>query len=382
LSAGAIKLHGKRVYVTVAQDISRLKSYEQDLARRLRIEKLVSRFASRLVSADCDSLDEIMNGILRDLAGETEADRAYFFEVDNRRGLMGITHEWDRPGVESQLDYLQEIKTDSLPWWMAGLQRDHSIAIEDIEALPPEAQIEKTVLHKHGIRSIVAVAMFHEGRLCGFLGFDSVLQRRFWSEADITLLGVVADIVSAARLRVRMEKKLRGQREELIDKNLRLQEAVIRDSLTGLFNHGHIHDLLQREVELASRYDRPLSIIMVDLDYFKSINDDYGHKAGDMVLIGLANLMLHLFRETDLVGRYGGEEFVVLLPETDEESAMVAAERLRRKIAEVNFPGLDRRVTLSAGVAGYKGQTITHLINEADERLYRAKARGRNRIAG
>lgn len=381
LSADAMDIQGQKAFVTVAQDITKLKSYEQDLSWRLRIEKLVSRFASRLISASADSLDEVMNDILGELAQEVEADRAYFFAVDYHRGVINNTHEWSHSGIEPQLGYLQEVKIDSLPWWMERLQQDQYIYIEDVAQLPREAKIEKTVLQKHSIQSCVVVAITQQGQICGFLGFDSVKHRRSWSESDIALLSVVADIISAARLRVHMEKKLLGQREELIDKNRRLQEAVIRDSLTGLFNHGHIHDLLQREMDLAARYNRPLTIIMVDLDYFKSINDDYGHKAGDMILMGLANMMLHLFRETDLLGRYGGEEFVIILPETDERKALVAAERLRSRIANVNFPGIDSRVTLSAGVASYRQQSITNFINEADERLYRAKSLGRNRIA-
>jgi two-component system, cell cycle response regulator len=166
----------------------------------------------------------------------------------------------------------------------------------------------------------------------------------------------------------------------------RLRELSIRDGLTRQLNHRATYDRLAEEIERARRYGHPLSVILCDLDDFKRVNDTRGHLVGDAVLREGALALRRSLRGSDLLGRYGGEEFLAVLPEVDLDSARLAAERLRRALAEhpIQIPGGEVKVTASFGVAELSeipGRTTAdHLVSLADRRLYEAKAGGRNRV--
>ncbi|MGC8862484.1 MAG: bifunctional diguanylate cyclase/phosphohydrolase [Armatimonadota bacterium] len=164
-----------------------------------------------------------------------------------------------------------------------------------------------------------------------------------------------------------------------------------RDELTGLYNHGYLQDYLRSQVQLAERYDRPLAVIMVDIDHFKFVNDSHGHATGDAVLKALAQTMLRTMRATDVAARYGGEEFVVVMPETDLPQALAAAERLRAAVQELTVPvvglkgqprtAVELTFTVSLGVASYPddGRSAPELLEAADAGLMEAK-RTRNTV--
>jgi diguanylate cyclase (GGDEF)-like protein len=160
--------------------------------------------------------------------------------------------------------------------------------------------------------------------------------------------------------------------------------ASVRDPLTGVNNRGSFRELLDREVDLSRRHGAPLSLIMLDVDRFKSINDRYGHVAGDMALKSIAKCMLACIRESDIVFRYGGEEFCIALANTNLVGARKLAERVRRalEILVVRASGARLHVTASFGVATLGADDdAARLVEKADQSLYRAKALGRNRIA-
>ncbi|HUG52948.1 MAG TPA: GGDEF domain-containing protein, partial [Vicinamibacteria bacterium] len=166
----------------------------------------------------------------------------------------------------------------------------------------------------------------------------------------------------------------------------RVNNLAIRDSLTELFNHRHIMDLLHHEFDRAGRYDDAFSVLMIDVDHFKRINDDHGHQAGDAVLREVSHLLRDTLRTVDSVGRYGGEEFVALLPHTGAEEARQTADRLRQKVQARTFTagGREVRVTVSVGVATSPMPGVDSaaaLVREADKALYRAKGGGRNQVA-
>jgi len=160
------------------------------------------------------------------------------------------------------------------------------------------------------------------------------------------------------------------------------------DDLTGAYNHRFFIEQLTMEVERQKRYPSPLSLLMIDIDYFKQYNDTNGHLAGDEVLRAIAILIRRGVRQTDIVARYGGEEFSAVLINTGKEGAREVAERVRRNVAEASFPNEnaqpDGDVTVSIGVATFSPSvsTLTDLIREADNALYRAKKVGRNRVEG
>lgn len=160
------------------------------------------------------------------------------------------------------------------------------------------------------------------------------------------------------------------------------------DRLTGLFNRGHFDERLEAELSRAQRKDEPLSLVIVDIDHFKEFNDRHGHSAGDAALRAIARQIRQMIRRSDVIGRFGGEEFVVLMPETAAESAIEKVEAMRRAVEEapIELPRSEASgaVTVSAGVATFPadGSSVEALFEEADARLFRAKESGRNCVVG
>ncbi len=157
------------------------------------------------------------------------------------------------------------------------------------------------------------------------------------------------------------------------------------DALTGLYNRRYLMEGLTREMARAQRYAVPLSILLLDLDHFKRINDTYGHLMGDTVLETIGTLLRDTLRAIDIPGRYGGEEFCVVLPETPMEDACLLAERIRQRVAAAVFQapgGLPVAITCSIGVAQLREgpRDIAAMLEDADRALYQAKASGRNRV--
>ncbi|HSR36371.1 MAG TPA: GGDEF domain-containing protein [Desulfurivibrionaceae bacterium] len=167
--------------------------------------------------------------------------------------------------------------------------------------------------------------------------------------------------------------------------NAKLRDQTIRDGLTGLYNHRHFQEMLHHEFLLARRHNSDLACLMLDLDRFKEVNDTYGHPFGDHVLAGTATLILNETRITDTVARYGGEDFALLLPNTDHQGALAIAERIRTKAENYlhRQRAIARIVTISIGLAtlaASRPEKPEQLLELADQALYAAKRRGRNRV--
>ena len=180
-------------------------------------------------------------------------------------------------------------------------------------------------------------------------------------------------------------RELERTNQELEVANRKLRKLSITDGLTELFNHRHVHELLHEEFERSRRSGEPLAVVMIDLDRFKAVNDTYGHPTGDVILYETARIIRETAREIDMVGRYGGEEFIAILPNTAEEEAAKFAERVRAAVEGYVFrdEANEVRMTASSGVASFPGpdsDTPEALLKRADESLYVAKESGRNRV--
>lgn len=192
--------------------------------------------------------------------------------------------------------------------------------------------------------------------------------------------------------RIRSMLRIKKLQDELDRKNRQLEEAnqqlrrlSITDGLTGLYNHRHSHELLREEYERCKRNGGSMAVIMLDLDRFKELNDSHGHPTGDLILSQTAKILQESAREIDMIGRYGGEEFIAILPGASEDAALQFAERARATVQDFEFRdnGNEIRMTVSAGVASSRGDELTHpdeLLRMADRALYEAKDTGRNRV--
>lgn len=168
--------------------------------------------------------------------------------------------------------------------------------------------------------------------------------------------------------------------QELTDKNELLETLAVTDGLTQLYNRQHLMHRLDEEINRAQRYENPLSILLLDIDDFKQVNDHYGHLIGDEVLVRVAQIIQSSTRQCDLVGRYGGEEFLVILPETDFDEAFIVGEKIRTSIEKEHYHNGDFNVTISGGIASNAFIKKSRMIQVADSKLYEAKAKGKNQI--
>jgi diguanylate cyclase (GGDEF)-like protein len=177
-----------------------------------------------------------------------------------------------------------------------------------------------------------------------------------------------------------------NEKHEIEALNKKLYKRAHEDYLTGLLNRGALEDRLYHLIEMAKRDKAVLSIVMIDIDFFKQVNDNYGHIEGDNVLTKLAKVFTHSSRTSDVVGRYGGEEFIILMPHTNKEEAIKGAERVRLNVQN-HFNSRYENLTISAGVTTVKPiqevdvkELATKLFKECDEALYVAKKSGRNKV--
>lgn len=218
--------------------------------------------------------------------------------------------------------------------------------------------------------SFLSVPLNYKGELIGVMNCGRTKVDGF-SKNEIKLLQLVANQIALSIANARLYAKTR--------------ELSVRDELTGLYNRRHFLHVLQLEWKRASRFHHPLSLLMLDVDHFKKYNDTYGHKEGDRVLKQLGHLLVKTLREVDTLARFGGEEFVVVLPDTDRNGALAVGEKLRRIVEAEKFTLTDQNpipVTMSVGVANYPDDVtvLEDLIDHADMALYDAKDQGRNRV--
>jgi diguanylate cyclase (GGDEF)-like protein len=232
-----------------------------------------------------------------------------------------------------------------------------------------EYPIFRTVENAAHIRSWLGMPLLVHNQIIGLLAIDSRETNHF-TEDNIQVVSLFASQVAVAIENARLFDEV--------------QRLAITDGLTGLFNRRHFMELAQNEFERARRYKRPLSVLMFDIDYFKVVNDTYGHPFGDKVLQAVASLCKEKLREVDPIARYGGEEFIALIVEAGARHAKMVGERLRMKVEKMVIPHEkgEARITVSVGIAEQNEDTPTLevLITRVDQALYVAKAKGRNRV--
>jgi diguanylate cyclase (GGDEF)-like protein len=217
-------------------------------------------------------------------------------------------------------------------------------------------------------RSEMCVPLIFFGEKLGVLMLESASPNNFTQE-DVPPLESVADICAGAIQNAHYFEKA--------------QQLAYIDGLTGIYNRRYFEMQIATEIERASRYDGRLAIIMIDIDHFKRLNDEFGHLLGDEVLRQVSEVFGQQLRKVDVVCRYGGEEFCILVPQTSGGNAMEVAEKLRRMVETYRFPGVPVKVSISAGVAEFPthGRSRDELVAAADAALYASKEAGRNRVS-
>jgi diguanylate cyclase (GGDEF)-like protein len=268
-----------------------------------------------------------------------------------------------------------------------GLLLEHDFAVVILDVRMPEMDgFEVAELMRKSEKTkfipIIFVTAFTTDEAYIFKGYETGAVDYLFKPLDPVILKSKVNIFLELD---KNKKELEQSHRKIEIQNERLKELSITDGLTGLYNHRHFQNMLKREFAMVRRNSSDLSCFMIDLDFFKDVNDTFGHTFGDFVLQRFARLLKDAVRETDILARYGGEEFALLLPHTSLEGALVVAEKFRKRAEECVYEndGHFKRVTASVGVASYgthHPSSSSDLVNFADQALYRAKAEGRNQV--
>jgi diguanylate cyclase (GGDEF)-like protein len=246
------------------------------------------------------------------------------------------------------------------------------LLVDDIEK---DSRVAMPNRPRFKTKSLLSVPLKLKDRSIGVLNLSDKENGGIFNESDLNLLVSFSNLAS-----------LMIERTWVLERSFKLERLSVTDHLTGLYNHRFLRNRLEEELNRSTRHGLNLSIVFIDIDFFKIYNDFCGHLAGDAALRKTADILRAIVRDMDIVVRYGGEEFCIVLPDTSKEEAVVVAERIRQEIEKEKFPNEENlplgRLTASVGIASFPedGHTFTTLVHSADLALYSAKANGRNRV--
>lgn len=309
-------------------------------------------------------LDEVLDRILENVGKVVPHDAVNIMLVEGNQARVVSSRGYEKFGARDQVTAMQyDISTLPNLRQMAYTGRPLVVA--------NTVRANKWVNLSNGyfLRSYAGAPICIRENLLGFLNLDSATPGYFTLENAENLMAFANQAAVAI---------------ENAHLYAEVKNLSIIDSLTGVYNRRALADLGRREIERAARFNRPLSSIFLDIDFFKLFNDRYSHMIGDLVLHEVAQLCQEVVRDTDLVARYGGEEFVILLPETALDGALMVADRLREQVADtvIQTSAGDLTITISLGVhqADLQHDDLSRLISAADEAMLAAKRSGRNRV--
>ncbi|HWP42187.1 MAG TPA: sensor domain-containing diguanylate cyclase [Blastocatellia bacterium] len=282
-----------------------------------------------------------------------------------------------------EVGWALEARRAALVLWQEGTSKPESMSVYERSEEPEPEQPEKSeqpfqpsdngqspakrTAETLQMPGPLEIPITYRNSVIGVLTVEDDTPGRVWEDEEVLMARTVSDQLAIGISHARLFDQVRTQ--------------AMTDSLTGLHNHRCFQDRLDREIKLADRNNDQVSLILLDLDHLKRINDTHGHRSGDSALCHVAKVMRSSVREVDICARYGGEEFVVILPQCGREDAIMVAERLREAIASSILPNIGQ-ITASLGVASYPAaaKSKDELIEMADRAMYLAKAAGRNRV--
>lgn len=340
----------------IEQSQSRIGKNVKELREQYQFQKTLADLSSRLVNLGLDNFNYKINESLKELGKFFGIDRSYIFKVSDDKKTMSNKFEWTAPGIKSQKDKLQNLSTKKFQWWFEKLNNKETIVVENVEQLESKAAPEKEILKEQDVNSLVVMPIFIGDDLYGFFGFDLVDSELDFNQSVLNQLKIFTDVITTA-----ISKHL---------DNLKIRELSFYDSLTGLYNRRFFEVELER---LDSKRQLPISIIMADLNGLKIINDSYGHKKGDQMLKKAAEILKSSLRKEDILARQGGDEFIILLPQTDQKTSAEIIQRINDKTGTVE--GLELPLSIAVGQATKFSpeEDIGDIIKQADNQMYKNK---------
>jgi two-component system, cell cycle response regulator len=323
------------------------------------------------------STSELFHMLARRLARALDLSQSSIIFAQAGAQTGTVVSAWEDPQLQDL-----EIELDKYPEIGAAIEKQHPILIPDIWTCDRYAELRER-WRREGtqvtVRSVLALPFTFDGTRTGVFLLRRTAEKPPFHEGDVDFAEMVIRSAMTALQRAHSMELTRAD-------NARLEALAHVDPLTQLLNRRALIVKLVAELERVRRYNAPLSVLMLDVDHFKLVNDTHGHLAGDQVLEAMGTLLQRAARTVDTVARYGGEEFAIVLPETGEQGAIAFAERLRAKIESNGFSigrGQELHLTISVGVTTFPAARATSaegLLDCADQALYRAKQDGRNLV--
>ncbi len=341
-----------------------------DFNRELEADKKNLERLLEITTTMSASLDpsKVLGTIVEKVAETTDAVRCSILLIaTGEEGYVLASH--DNPDVK-------ELRIDlaKYPEIQKVVESKAPLALNDIAEDPIMAPVRDKLQGLKDMSVLIVPIVFHD-EVLGTLFLRTRKKEGGFTQKELDFCRIVANSSYHALKNARLYDEVRKEREFL-------KELAVKDHLTTLYNHNFFYSRLDEEFERAVRYETNLSLIMMDIDNFKAINDTHGHRIGDIVLREIAAMIKKGVRKTDIVARYGGEEFAVILPHTKLQGAVDEAERIREMVESHAYAGLTaEKITLSFGVAAYPHKGAANsgdLVNLADHALYDAKGSGRN----
>lgn len=362
LTESGLTIRTKKYRQQIDSDAVELRLLNRELKRR--IYELHNLFQISLDLTAILELDQLINSYLNTIIGQLRIKSAILY-LHKERNTTHLTLMKTKGIEKEEVSKLNFETTDSIVKQVLK-KRQPVIIAEELTSLK---EIEKFRM----LDSEVITPLIHSHRLEGLLILGTKINGEPYSQTDIEMLTLITNIVAVAIANARLYQRLR--------------DISITDELTTLYNKRYFKIRLRDEVFRSQRTGRPISLVILDVDYFKNYNDAVGHPAGDQVLMQIAQILKISARDTDVVARYGGEEFCVVLPEVDVKGSESFCERLRKNVEDYKFFKEEVQpngtISISLGTATYPDDAsmIKELIVRADKALYRAKNSGRNRYS-
>ncbi len=343
----------------IDKDLFKLNARQEERLKEQRILHSISHLLNRSLT-----ITELSKNALDLISKVLIADRGFvvLFDADSQRFEPVAARNFNQPAWTtsnpSPLSFSQTLVERCY-------QQNKVLIIGDVQLNQSLAEVQS--IQASGIRSVAIIPLQQDEKVVGVVYVDNLNLSHCFDPSQIPFLETFAAHTSIAL------------------HNAQLYKRAITDDLTQLYTRKYVDERLEQEILRAQRYHRPFSILVLDLDHFKRVNDTYGHSGGDRVLQIFAGILKEQLRDSDIAGRIGGEEFIVILGETEVQGANIFAERLRLSTEQqqIEKEGELIAITVSIGVASYQesyGNQISRLLEDADKALYQAKGAGRNRV--
>ncbi len=344
--------------------IARIKENKE----QFRFQKMVSEISTDFITVTESNFNDKVEEMLKRSGEYFHSDRSHLYMFSDNYNTVQKVNEWYKDKIKHKLVTYEEIAVSQYKWWLDQMRANQTLFILSSKDLPQEAKEEQEFLKLKGISSALVVPVANKEKVIGLIAFDGVKEKKSLSEMDREQLKVLANTLADAISKVEAEREI--------------NYLAYNDVLTGLPNRAFFKHSLENEINLIKHTSKTIGVMLIDLDGFKEVNDTMGHDCGDYVLIQVAKRLSQATKGIGFVARFGGDEFLIMLAETNNKDDVVASVDNIMSVFKEPIIAQNQEffLTASGGIALFPtdGETVEVLIKNADLAMYSSKAKGKN----